>query len=79
MTNPEIVEIPAPEDGVHFLELLIAFPDLNWLEDRGRFQRYAVGPEDSVWVCCGCDRVADPDLEDGENGCVCPEHQGGDQ
>ena len=28
--------------------------DIEWLEDRGDWSRYATGPESSVWVCRQC-------------------------
>jgi hypothetical protein len=39
--------------------------DWNWLESKRRYDRYATGPEHSVWICgyCGEENV-DPDEHD---------------
>jgi len=31
------------------------------IESKGRYDRYATGPEDSEWVCGDCGMVCDPD------------------
>ena len=28
--------------------------NLEWMEDKGRFSRYYIGEESSVWVCNDC-------------------------
>lgn len=64
------------EQCITYMDLLAQFKDeVNWLEDRGRFQRFSVGPEQSVWVCSECDHIADPDDEPEDNGCICPNYQ----
>jgi len=42
----------------------------NWLEDShgGRFSRYDIGDEESLWVDHDRERVADPDEFDWERG-----------
>ncbi|MBK1722813.1 hypothetical protein [Thiocystis violacea] len=68
----EIAEIHAAErerlteaarDAETFAQLEdILGDDLNWLEESRGCTRWAIGPEDSVWVCNNCERViADPD------------------
>jgi len=43
-------------------------PEANWLEgDRG-FDRWAIGPEDSLWFCSVCGAVVD-DIDDGCRSC----------
>lgn len=41
-----------------------------WLEDskKGRFSRYAVDSEDSIWICNECDAG---DADPYEDGCSC--------
>jgi hypothetical protein len=39
--------------------------DLTWLEDRKGCSRYALGDEESLWICAECLIPADPD----EGGC----------
>lgn len=33
----------------------------TWLEARGHFERWALGPEESVWACADCGGIGDPD------------------
>lgn len=36
------------------------------IESKGRYDRYATGPEDSEWICGDCEMVCDPDTHDEE-------------
>jgi hypothetical protein len=36
------------------------------IESKGRYDRYATGPEDSEWVCGDCGEICDPDTHDEE-------------
>ena len=40
----------------------------DWLEDDGQFSRYAVGDEDSVWMCNECEHL--------EDNCECEDEDG---
>lgn len=43
-------------------------PEWYWLETKGRrYDRYATGPEDSLWICAYCgEEDVDPDEHDDE-------------
>lgn len=41
-------------------------PEANWLESVMGFDRWAIGPEDSVWVCSDCGTV----IDDTDEGCA---------
>lgn len=41
-------------------------PEANWLESAMGFDRYAIGPEESVWVCGDCGCV----IDDTDEGCI---------
>ena len=49
--------------------------NLNWLETRGRFDRYALiaTPEESIWLCGECGEEGDPDAG------TCPCHEEEDE
>jgi rubrerythrin len=36
------------------------------LKSKGRYDRFAIGPEASIWVCADCGMVCDPDTHDEE-------------
>jgi hypothetical protein len=40
----------------------------EWLEDKGRFSRFAIGNEESVWVCMYCEAI---DVDPHEDVCDC--------
>lgn len=44
-------------------------PEANWLESIRGFDRWAIGPEDSVWCCADCGAVID-DIDDGCQDCA---------
>jgi hypothetical protein len=43
--------------------------DWNWLESQGDYDRYAIGNEESVWICGKCGQQGDPDPDFDDHDC----------
>lgn len=50
-------------------ETAIKTDELDWLEDKNGFSRYALSNEESIWVCSCCGREGDPYEEEGCEEC----------
>jgi hypothetical protein len=66
MTAPNFIIDPADATYENVTE------NLQWLEDKGKYSRYDIGCESSVWVCHACQCHAH-DVNPDEEECGCYE------